>query len=327
MLGLELDTNLRLSIIKKEDRSLKKNEVRVRVISCGICGTDNHIIKGESRASLPVILGHEFGGAIEEVGNGVSSLRTGDTVAIDPNIPCHSCEYCRDGSIHLCKNLLAIGVDVDGGMSDTCIVPEEQAYKLSSSFDPIELPFVEPLSCVLHGLERVNVKHGERVLVIGAGTVGLMFVMLLKDTAGELVVDEPISSRLKKAIAMGGTDDKSGRAEYFDAVIECSGTITGFEKAIRRIKRGGKILVFGVSPQSSRFYMSPNEIYSKEMSILGSYVNPYTFVRAINIINNKKISLSSFDLKAFALENYKAAFDASQSGEYSKVVFRFEGSN
>ena len=327
MPGLEIDNNLRLSIVKKKRQTLKENEVRVRVLTCGICGTDNHIIKGESRVTLPVILGHEFGGVIEEVGKKVTTLAAGDLVVVDPNIPCHSCEYCHEGSTHLCKRLTAIGVDTDGGMSDHCIVPVQQAYKLPPSFDPKALPFVEPLSCVLHGLDRINVRQGEKVLIIGAGTIGLMYVLLLRGIAGELFIDEMNPVRLTKPLSFGAKQEEHELVGYFDAVIECSGSVPGFEKAVSKVKRGGRVLVFGVAPLEARAQISPNEIYSKELTILGSYVNPYTFQRAIELINAERIPISSFDIKLFSLEDYLIAFAASQSGKFSKVAFSFSEAN
>lgn len=321
MLGLELSSNIRLSLVRRSPRVLKENEVLVRVLTCGICGTDNHIIKGESRAAPPVILGHEFGGVIKEIGEEVTTLNVGDLVAVDPNIPCYTCEYCREGNIHLCKKLTAIGVDTDGGMSDSCIVPVRQAYKLPPSFDPQALPFVEPLSCVLHGLDRLNVRQGEKVLVIGAGTIGLMHLVLLKGIAGELFVDEMNPERLAKAVSFEAKREDRKLVEYFDAVLECSGSIAGFEKAITNVKRGGRILVFGVAPIEARAHVSPNAIYSKEITILGSYVNPYTFRRAIETIVSGKIPISGFDVKLFSLQEYEHAFAASRSGEFSKVAF------
>lgn len=324
MRGLELDSKLNLSLVDKTDRQPRDREVIVRVVSSGICGTDNHIIKGESRVTLPVVLGHEFGGFVQDVGKSVRSLKRGDLVVVDPNIPCHSCAYCREGKFNLCSNLTAIGVDIDGGMSDLCIVPETQAYPVASSFDPTELPFVEPLSCVLHGLDRAAVRSGERVLVIGTGTIGLMFVMLLKEVAAELCIDEPNPVRSGKAATLGGRIKGADRSEYFDVVVECSGTVTGFADAIARVKRGGRVLVFGVAPRKAAASVWPNEIYARELTILGSYVNPSTFSRAVEIVSNKKISLSSFDVKAYKLNEFNDAFEASRSGRYSKVMFSLE---
>jgi L-iditol 2-dehydrogenase len=323
MYALQLDDSFKLSLVVKENVKIKENEIRVRVASCGICGTDHHIIKRESRVKTPVVLGHEFGGVVQEVGKDVASVSIGDVVVIDPNIACHVCDYCRIGKYHLCEGLVAIGVDIDGGMSDTCIVPETQAYKVPSSFDRLELPFVEPLSCVLHGLDRLTARYGEKTLVIGAGTIGLMFVLLLKQVAGELCVDEPNRSRLEKAIDFGATAFDSRSREYFDSVIECSGTADGFEKAIRMVKRGGRILVFGVAPRSVSTFLSPNVVYSKEVTIFGSYVNPYTFPRAIGMILNKKLPLCDFEIQTYSLKNYEEAFAASESGRYSKVLFEF----
>ena len=325
MVGVELDQKLRLSLVRKDQKALKGNEVLVKVSTCGICGTDNHIIKGEARVSPPVVLGHEFGGIVIDAGESVASVRPGGLVAIDPNIPCYACEYCRDGNTHLCEKLTAIGIDIDGGMSDRCAVPASQVYTVPEGFDPAFLPFVEPLSCVLHGLDRVSVRHGERVLIIGSGTIGLMQLLMLRDFAGEILVDEVNPSRLEKAVSLGAGKAGTGREDYFDAVIECSGTITGFNKAISCVRPGGRILIFGVTPIEDRAQINPNVIYRKELSIMGSYVNPNTFKRAIAVIAGGKIPLSSLEVKYFKLEDFSEAFEASRSGDYSKVAFRAEG--
>jgi len=305
----------------KDERPLKDNELRIRVTSSGICGTDIHIVKGESRVTLPVILGHEFGGVVEDVGDGVNSVRVGDLVGVDPNISCRVCTYCREGKPHLCTMLTAIGVDIDGGMSDLCTVPEEQAFRVPQDFDPRELPFLEPLSCVLHGLDRVKTQQGERVLIIGAGTIGLMFGLLLRDSVGELRVAEVNPQRLRKALSTGCTVATGNRESEFDVVIESSGSVDGFESAIKMAKRGGRILVFGVAARHLSASIKPNDIYSKELSILGSYVNPHTYSRAIELMSNKRTFLSSLDVKSFRLDDFETAFEASRSGRYSKVIF------
>lgn len=323
MTGLELNKERRLSLVKRSSSALGPMEVLIRVRASGICGTDIHIIRGESRVTLPVILGHEFGGTVTSIGEKVSNITLGDLVAVDPNIPCHSCEYCREGNIHLCEHLTAVGVDRDGGMSDECVVPSSQVYRLPSDFELKFLPLIEPLSCVLHGLDRISVRQGERVLIIGTGTIGLMHLLLLSGVAGDLAVNELNPNRLAKAVSFGARDAGNMSPGYFDAVLECSGTVGGFEKAMRSVKPGGRILVFGVTPMGDRAQISPNDIYRRELTIIGSYVNPNTFNRAIALINSGKISLSRLELKFFGLDDFREAFAASGSGTFSKVAFQF----
>ncbi len=321
LVGLQIDKGLNLSLVKREQRGLCRDDVVIRVLASGICSTDIHIVNGESRVSPPVVLGHEFGGVVETVGEEVRDLKSGDTVAVDPNISCGKCEYCREGKPHLCSNLKAIGVDVDGGMSDRCVVPAKQVYKMPQGFNIGDLPFIEPLSCVLHGLDIVSVRHGERVLIIGTGTIGLMHLKLLKNIAGEICVDDINPSRRELAASLGGARVGGEPDSHFDAVLECSGTVAGFERAVRLVKRGGRVLVFGVAPRTAQAGISPNAIYSKEITIMGSYINPNTFGRAVALVSSGKIGFGDLDIKFFRLEEFEKAFEASASGQHSKVAF------
>ena len=112
-----------LTVTRKPLRGIRNDELMIDVAACGVCGTDLHIVDGSSRSSPPVILGHEYAGTITDVGPAVHGYSVGEAVAVDPNISCGSCFYCRRGEVHLCENLRALGVDVDGGMAESCIVP------------------------------------------------------------------------------------------------------------------------------------------------------------------------------------------------------------
>ena len=139
-----------LKVAHKDLRKLNEHEVLVNVTACGVCGTDLHIVEGSSRSSPPVVLGHEFAGIVAEVGKGSDGFKVGDHVAVDPNISCGTCFYCRRGDVHLCKNLRALGVDIDGGMAESCIVPSSQLYHLPSTLTQEQAAFIEPLSCRWH---------------------------------------------------------------------------------------------------------------------------------------------------------------------------------
>jgi len=126
--------------LKLTDYALRKpetGEVLIKVLACGICGTDIKIVAGKSAAAPPVILGHEYCGVIEEIGDQVNNISAGDFVSIDPNIFCGECRFCRSGKINLCENLRALGVDIDGGFADYCLVPAKQCYKIPASMNPV----------------------------------------------------------------------------------------------------------------------------------------------------------------------------------------------
>ena len=116
-------------VVKRDIRRLGDGEVLLHVEACGICGTDLHIVEGTSRSTPPVVLGHEYSGVVEDPGT-VRGIAAGTPVAVDPNIACGTCFFCRRGLVHLCSNLRALGVDVDGGMAEYCVVPENQLHLL-----------------------------------------------------------------------------------------------------------------------------------------------------------------------------------------------------
>ena len=156
-----------------------KGEVVVQNAFCGVCGTDVHIYHGEpgsADVTPPVVLGHEYSGVVTEVGEGVSSLRPGDHVTIDPNIYCGKCEYCRAGKKQLCESMEAIGVTRNGGFAQYSLVPESQAFLLSPEL-PLEFgAMAEPVACCLHGVDRAEIKEGDTVCIVGGGAIGLIMV-------------------------------------------------------------------------------------------------------------------------------------------------------
>ncbi|MEW6062469.1 MAG: alcohol dehydrogenase catalytic domain-containing protein, partial [Bacteroidota bacterium] len=241
-----------LSVVDRPLRTLAKHEVLVRVQSCGVCGTDVHIVAGESRSTPPVVLGHEYAGIVEEVGSEVKRFSPGQHVAIDPNVSCGSCYFCRRGEVHLCSNLRALGVDIDGGMAELCIVPEQQLYYLPENFPTTASVFIEPVSCVLHGIDRAKINIGDTVVIIGAGTIGLMMLQLCRSAgAAVTIVVEPLEQKRNIARSLGASfvlDPNKGNvrnavlditAVGADVVIECAGTIATAEEAIHLSRRGG----------------------------------------------------------------------------------------
>ncbi|MGC8596109.1 MAG: alcohol dehydrogenase catalytic domain-containing protein [Candidatus Kryptoniota bacterium] len=302
---------------------VRNGEVRIRVLTCGICGTDSHIIKGESRATLPVVLGHEFGGVVVDVGSGVDSVIPGDVVAVDPNIHCGECPFCKTGRPNFCANLKAVGVDLNGGMAELCTVPATQVYKVPSGFNFSLLYLVEPLSCVIHGIDMLNIKPGEKILIVGGGNIGLLFALTLHNFAGELAIIEKNPRRLQNALSLNirKFNEDSGKTG-FDAVVEATGTVDGFLTAIRYVVPGGRILQFGVVPSDLAADLYLNDVYARGVSIIGSYLNPYTFDRAIRLLSSSPEHFLKIQVSHFSLDEYKSAFEASRTGSVIKAVFR-----
>lgn len=157
------------------------DEVLIKIAYCGICGTDLHIIADEAPAAEEVIPGHEFSGHIEKVGAEVSSLKLSDTVTVDPNIQCGNCPPCKKGQIHFCRNLKPVGVFVNGGMAEYCLVKGSHVYKIPSSVPLVWGALTEPVSCIVHGWHRLlPLPDNPSILILGAGLIGLLWGLLLK---------------------------------------------------------------------------------------------------------------------------------------------------
>jgi threonine dehydrogenase-like Zn-dependent dehydrogenase len=323
-----------LRLATKDLRSLREDEVLVRVESCGICGTDLHIVDGTSRSSPPVVLGHEYAGEVEDVGRGVQNPEIrGRRVAVDPNISCGRCFYCRRGLVHLCRGLRALGVDLDGGMAEYSIVPEAQIHLLPKEMDPDAGALVEPISCVVHGIDRAHIQPGDTVVILGGGTVGLIMLQLARNAgAARTMMVEPVSRKRDLAIRFGANsvmDPGAGDVRKWifdttevgaDVVIECAGRPETMELSLQLARRGGTVEFFGVCPIGASIPVEPNAVYAKELTIVGSYVNPHTFTRAAALLQSEAVRAESLSLEHFPLDGLHEAFAALREGRTLKSM-------
>lgn len=313
--------SFQVSDIPKPER--KHGEILIKVLACGICGSDRHFIKGEFPTKPPVVLGHEFGGIIEEVGSD-SHYKVGSKVTVDPNIFCGKCEFCGNGQVSFCINLSALGVHRDGGMSKFVSVPESQIYVLPDTVPDNHLAFCEPISCCLRGLDLARIEVGNTVLIIGGGAIGLIMIQLAKLSGAKVII---LSTRQKErrelALKLGAThtiDPNSVSLDEaingtgglsidgVDVVLECAGTIKTFEDSISVVKRGGTVIVFGVTPEGETAKISPLTIMNKEIRIQGSWINPFTHGRAAAIVASGVLDLDSLISKVISIDDLPEIF-------------------
>ena len=167
------------------DPTPRPDEVLVRVGACGICGTDLHIIDGDSPlARYPIIPGHEFAGEVVALGSDVAqrygkeNITVGSRVAVEPNLYCGYCDSCRTGHENLCLNYAAIGVTTNGAIAQYVTVPIAKAYALPDNISLREAALIEPVSCAVHGMHSLNPRSGDTFLIVGAGTMGLLLLQL-----------------------------------------------------------------------------------------------------------------------------------------------------
>ncbi|MFV0395850.1 MAG: zinc-dependent alcohol dehydrogenase family protein [Coprobacillaceae bacterium] len=285
------------------------NQVLIKVQACGICGTDVHIYDGDKGAAdttPPTILGHEFSGIVEAVGKDVKKVNVGDRVCVDPNQLCGTCYYCLSGIGHFCENMVGIGTTTNGGFAEYCAVNESQVYKLADTTSFEEGAMCEPVACCLHGIDMCNIHPGSTVLVIGGGMIGLLMVQLAKISgAHQVVLLEPVANKREMGITLGAdlafdplTEDiKENLSKHnlhrIDVVIECAGLTSTIEQAIELAGKKSTVMMFGLTKPDDEIKIKPFEIFQKEIDIKASFINPYTQQRALDLINSKRIDVSS----------------------------------
>jgi 2-desacetyl-2-hydroxyethyl bacteriochlorophyllide A dehydrogenase len=301
------------------------DDLVVAVRACGICGTDLHIVDGEyAPTRYPVIPGHEFAGEVVAVGRNVKHIAVGVNITADPNNPCGRCRPCREGHGNLCESPGGMGVQSAGACAEYVVIPAWKAIVLPEGFDMSLAALIEPLSCAVHGYDLVSAKLGDRFLIYGAGTMGLMLVALAwRVGAVEITVIEPNSSRRDFALSMGASrvfaSSEELADERFDVVVDATGALSAIEDALGRIKRGGTYLQFGVAASGSEASFSPYHLYGDELKFVGSMAVLHSFDRACDIVVNLDLGLSKLVTDTFALASYPDALNRLRAGSGLKV--------
>ena len=318
-------------------RKLKDNEVKIQVKYCGICGTDIHIFHGDGGCcdvTPPLVPGHEFSGVVAEVGAGVKAVKVGDRVTGDPNDMCGECYFCKNGMQHFCKNNIGIGTTVDGGFAEYVIMREKQVYKVSDDLSFIEAAMAEPISCCLHGIDLCNIKAGDTVLVMGGGPIGMIMMQLAKNAgASKVIMSEPVEEKREQALKLGATktidplheDVEAVLAEYCEnvnVVIECVGNVHTQADAVRFAGKGATIMYFGLAAPEESFPIRPDDIFKKELHITSSYINPYSFERAIQILESGTVELESLITNVVPLDNIADVFTKPEYRRTGKVMIQ-----
>ncbi|WP_182050497.1 zinc-dependent alcohol dehydrogenase family protein [Changpingibacter yushuensis] len=310
-------------------------KVLIRVAAVGICGTDLHLRAGDHVSrDHPIVPGHEFAGTIVATGEGVD-LRVGTPVAVDPNIPCRKCAQCQRGRSNLCENYAAVGVTMDGAAAQFVAVPEFCCVRLPETMrDPAKLAnaaLIEPISCAVHGIDTLQPSVGDRALIYGAGTMGLIMTMLLAASGVcELTVVDPNTSRLDGARQAGATvavssladlrKHSSGAPALWDLVVDCSGVPAAISEGIDQVIPGGTFLQFGVSPTSAVIEVSPYRIYRDEIRIVGSMAVHHSFARAAQVLATGLVDPDLIVSDRIPLSEYEYAINLFAQGKTKKVL-------
>jgi 2-desacetyl-2-hydroxyethyl bacteriochlorophyllide A dehydrogenase len=294
-------------------------EVRVRIRRCGICGSDLHCFRGRSElpASCP---GHEISGIVDAVGKSVRGVREGDRVTIEPLRRCGECRHCASGNYHLCGRLQLHGVTLPGGMATSILVPATSVFALPASLDFALGALAEPTAVAVHAARLGGVGHHSRVLVLGAGTIGLVAAAAARHLGAPYVAisaRHPQQRRLAEAIGVDEVLDPAKlkvAGEKPDVVIETvGGEATTVADGMLAVQRGGTVVIVGLFEKTPAF--DPGVMLVKEVRLVGSmvYNRPLTgiadFDIALECIEAHAASLAGLVTHTFALADVQTAFE------------------
>ncbi|MCX4511077.1 zinc-dependent alcohol dehydrogenase family protein [Streptomyces sp. NBC_01619] len=317
----------KVSVTTVPDPAPGPRDVVVEVASCGLCGTDLHILQGEFAPTLPIVPGHEFAGTVVAAGADVTELTVGDRVAVDPSLPCHECRYCRAGRGNLCDRWRAIGVTDPGGAAEFAVAPVANCVRLPEHIDVRDAALIEPLSCAVRGYDVLSGTLGAQVLIYGSGTMGLMMLELAKRTgaAGVDVLDIN-AERLATAKQLGCSEAAASARELaradegWDVVIDATGNAGAIQDGLGRVAKGGTFLQFGVSDYATTAVIEPYRIYNQEITIAGSMAVLHSYERAAALFATGVLDPSVFISDRLPLERYPQAIDRFRAGQGRKIV-------
>lgn len=326
----------RLAAEERPMPKIRHDEVLVQVMACGVCGTDVHIYEGAEGAAEchpPTILGHEFSGIISQIGDGVKRLKPGDRVTIDPNRLCGTCLFCLTGRGHFCENMVGYGTTTDGGFAEYCVVAESQAYQFAGHLSFEEAAMAEPVSCCLHGMDLSGISQGSTVLIIGAGPIGLIILQLARLAgAAKIIVSEPVESKRQAALSLGAdevidpiTQDVKTYLQPFgniDTVIECAGRKETMAAAIDYAGKAATVMLFGLTEPEAAMEIKPFEIFKKELKITASFINPYTFARAVALLESGRINVKPLLVGSATLSRMPEIFECGETQKDGKLIIR-----
>ncbi|MER5183829.1 zinc-dependent alcohol dehydrogenase family protein [Streptomyces sp. NPDC002896] len=309
-----------------EDPAPGPREVVIQVAATGLCGTDLHILQGEHAPSLPIVPGHEFAGEIVAVGAEVTEVTVGARVAVDPNMYCSECHYCRLGRNNLCERYAAIGVTHPGAAAEFVAAPVANCVLLPDGMRTEDAALIEPLSCAVRGYDVLRSRLASRVLVYGAGTMGLMMLQLAKATgaASVDVVDinvERLATARQLGCSAGATSaDELERPRHgWDVVIDATGNAQAIQDALGRVGKGGTYLQFGVADYATRATIEPYRIYNQEITITGSMAVLHSFERAADLFATGVIDPDVFISDRLPLAAFPDAIARFQAGIGRKI--------
>jgi L-iditol 2-dehydrogenase len=301
------------------------DEVLVEVSTVGVCGSDmhhyNHRRNGDASNTTPVILGHEVGGRIADVGSTVDPARIGERVAVEPQRPCRVCEYCRSGAYNLCPNMKFFAdPPVDGAFVQYLTIPADFAFAIPESVSDRAAALIEPLSVGIAAIQKAGVGVGASVLVAGGGPVGLLTAMVARAFgASTVMVTDRNLPRRERIAAHGFTAvDPSDSIEDLDvtAFVDATGSVSAIQAGVGSVRRGGSVVIVG-AVETVPLPMA--RIASREITVTGTFRYANTWPIGIHLVASRAVELDDLVTHEFGLEQVEQSLQR-DPGSLKRVV-------
>ena len=322
-------------IVIKEVENIKLEEKKgaiVKVLGCGLCGSD--IVKfREKIVHNGAVLGHEIVCVIEEI-NSETQFKKGDKIVTSHHIPCGKCVYCKHGNVSMCEHFKSTNIQ-PGGFSERVYVSEEHlknvAHLVPEDMTNEEISFYEPLGCCVRAIKRCNLTEGDKVLVVGLGSIGLLMGEGIKAFGYKVYGCDLIDDRIALGNKLGIESYNSLNLNDFDkllqeksggidAVFMTSGADKALDVALKVVRKGGKILVFSSTPKNTGY--PNNEIYYKELTVLGSYSpSPKDLAESFKLLTSHKVNVKGLTT-VYSMDKIQQAFDDTIGNKVLKAYIK-----
>jgi 2-desacetyl-2-hydroxyethyl bacteriochlorophyllide A dehydrogenase len=323
-----------ISIEEVSGPERKENEVSIKVLGMGICGSDIAAYKGiNPLVTYPRIIGHEIAGEVLEAPQGETEIMAGDRVVIEPYVYCGKCYPCLNRRTNCCENLAVRGVHIDGGMAEICVHPRHLVHKVPAQVSWKHLAMVEPLTISVHAVKRARLAAGEHLVVTGAGPIGLLAAQVALVIGAVPIVVDPIDERLAFAHSLGipfGINPVRESAvdrireitggRMAEAVIEASGSDAAIRSSIDYAAYSGRIALVGW-PKGEVSLLTAM-VTKKELDVVGSRNSFQAFPESIDLIAGNKIDVDSLVTRTVSFEEVPAVVKeiAAYPEKFMKVV-------
>jgi len=301
-----------------------QGELLVKIKAALTCGTDLKAFRrGHPVIPMPGPFGHEFSGIVTELGRGITRFKKGDAIMAVHSAPCLACRYCRKELYNLCENIMH--TKILGAFAEYILLPpyiaRQNVFHKPQNLSFEEAAFLEPLSCVVHGMESLHFKKNENALIIGSGPVGLLHLLLLKEKGVQVTVMDKHASKLKVATKLGADHvllpeiQNLNHDPGYDYVFECTGMREVWEASVNYVRRGGTVILFGGCKSGTTVTYDTERLHYDEITLKGAFhYTPADVRNAYKVLCSKNLNVSWLLSGRLPLKQTQKAFEKLSKG-------------